>query len=138
MRLYKRKDSSTWWVDWTDQNGKRYRRGSGTADRKLADALASKWVQEDFLEEHFGKKPELPFSEALLRYAKAKKRDNTKNFMAKTRYRIKHLAKRFEGWNVSDFTYRNVQAYVDERLETVSSGMCLADLSIVRKRQTSG
>ena len=52
--------------------------------------------------------------------------------MAKTRYRIKHLAKRFEGWNVSDFTYRNVQAYVDERLETVSSGMCFADLAIVR------
>ncbi|MBO6518986.1 MAG: site-specific integrase [Rhodospirillales bacterium] len=52
--------------------------------------------------------------------------------MAKTRYRIRYLAKRFEGWNVSDFTYRNVQAFVDERLESVSSAMCLADLAIVR------
>ncbi len=131
MRLYKRKNSSQWWATW-NQDGKRYRRSTGTNDRKLAEALVSKWVQEDFLEDHFGKKPELPFSEALTRYAKAKKRDNTKNFMAKTRYRIRYLAKRFEGWNVSDFTYRNVQAFVDERLESVSSAMCLADLAIVR------
>ncbi len=132
MQLYKRSDSAKWWASWIDQNGKRHRRSTGTNDRKLAQALAAKWVQEDFLEDHFGKKPELPFSEALLRYAKAKKRDNTKNFMAKTRYRIRYLAKRFEGWKVSDFTYRNVQDYVDERLETVSSAMCLADLAIVR------
>jgi integrase len=131
MRLYKRKNSSQWWATW-NQDGKRHRRSTGTDDRKLAEALVSKWVQEDFLEGHFGKKPELPFSEALTRYAKAKKRDNTKNFMAKTRYRIRYLAKRFEGWNVSDFTYRNVQAFVDERLESVSSAMCLADLAIVR------
>ncbi len=131
MRLYKRKNSSHWWATW-NQDGKRHRRSTGTDDRKLAEALVSKWVQEDFLEDHFGKKPELPFSEALTRYAKAKKRDNTKNFMAKTRYRIRYLAKRFEGWNVSDFTYRNVQAFVDERLESVSSAMCLADLAIVR------
>lgn len=131
MRLYKRKNSSQWWATW-NQDGKRHRRSTGTDDRKLAEALVSKWVQEDFLEDHFGKKPELPFSEALTRYAKAKKRDNTKNFMAKTRYRIRYLAKRFEGWNVSDFTYRNVQAFVDERLESVSSAMCLADLAIVR------
>lgn len=132
MQLYKRKGSSKLWAAWTDQNGKRHRRSTGTDDRKLAEALAAKWVQDDFLEDHFGKKPDLPFSEALLNYAKAKKRDNTKNFMAKTRYRVRYLAARFEGWNVSDFTYRNVQKFVDERLETVSSAMCLADLAIVR------
>jgi hypothetical protein len=119
MRLYKRKDSSLWWVSWVDQNGKRYRRSSGTNNRKLAEALASKWVQDNFLDEYFGKKPELPFSDALLRYAKAQKRDHARHFMTKTRYRLKYFATRFNGWNVSDFTFGTVQSLVDERLETV-------------------
>ncbi len=132
MRLYKRKGSPKWWVTWNDKDGKRHRRSTGTDDRKLAEALASKWVQEDFLEEHFGKKPELPFSEALLRYAKAQKRDHPRHFMTKTRYRLRFLAARFEGWNVYDFTFRAVQDFVDERLETVSSGFVLRDLAIIK------
>ena len=95
MRIYKRKGSPHWWATWNDQSGKRVRRSSGTADRKLAEALAAGWIKEDFLEEHFGKKPELPFSNVLLRYAKTCKRDNKKAFMDKTRYRIKHLADAF-------------------------------------------
>ena len=132
MRLYKRKDSSIWWVDWTDQTGKRHRRSSGTRDRSQADALASKWVQENFLEDHFGKKPDLPFSEALLRYAKAQKRDHSRHFMTKTRYRLRFLADQFEGWNISDFKFRAVQDFVDERLETVSSGFVARDLAILK------
>ena len=132
MRLYRRDDSSKWWVSWTDRNGKRHRRSSGTDDKKLAKALAAKWVKEEFLAEHFDKKPELPFSEALLRYAKAQKRDHGKHFMTKTRYRLKFLAERFKGYNVSDFTYGAVQAFVDERLETVSSAMALRDVAIIK------
>jgi len=132
MRLYKRKNSSLWWVDWTDQSGKRHRRSSGTKDRKLAEALASKWVQEEFLEDHFGKKPELPFSDALLRYAKAQKRDHPRHFMTKTRYRLKFLADRFEGWNVSDFKFRAVQDFVDERLDVVSSGSVARDVAVIK------
>lgn len=67
MQLYKRKDSASWWVSWSDKNGKRFRRSSGTNDRKLAEALAASWTKEDFLEEHFGKKPDIAFSEVLLR-----------------------------------------------------------------------
>ena len=84
MRLYKRKGTPHWWVTWNDQDGKRHRRRSGTPDRKLAEALAAKWVKEDFLAAHFGKKPEVPFSEALLRYAEAQKRDHPRHFMDKT------------------------------------------------------
>ena len=131
MRLYKRKNSSQWWATW-NQDGKRHRRSTGTDDRKLAEALVSKWVQEDFLEDHFGKKPELPFSEALLRYAKAQKRDHGKHFMSRTRYRLRYFATRFDGWNVSDFTYGAVQAFVDERLETVSPGFVIRDLAVIK------
>lgn len=132
MRIFKRKGSQNWWADWTDQNGKRYRRSSGTDNRKLAEALASKWVQDNFLDEHFGKKPELPFSDALLRYAKAQKRDYARHFMTKTRYRLRYFSARFDGWKVSDFTFGTVQAFVDERLETVSTGSVIRDLALIK------
>jgi len=115
MRIYKRKGSPNWWVQWKDRNSKRIRRSSGTGDRSLAQALAAKWVEESFMEQHFGKKPELPFSDALLRYAKTLKRDKPKHFMTKTRYHIKFLAERFDGFNVSDFTYRCLGLYVSGR-----------------------
>ena len=42
---------------------------TGTDNRILAEALAAKWVKESFMETRFGKIPDVPFSEALLRYA---------------------------------------------------------------------
>ena len=94
MRLFKRKGTPHWWVTWNDQDGKRHRRSSGTSDRKLAEALAAKWVKEDFLAEHFGKKPEVPFSEALLRYAEAQKRDHPRHFEVSTLRSILYKAYR--------------------------------------------
>ncbi len=132
MQLYKRKDSSSWWVSWSDQDGKRFRRSSGTADRKLAEALAASWIKEDFMEVNFGKKPDLAFSEVLLRYAQALKRDSPSHFMKNNRYRIKFLAERFKDYQVSDMTYRAIQEFVDERLETVSSGMALKDVAYIK------
>ena len=116
MRIFKRKGSPRWWVTWNDHDGKRNRRSSETSDRKLDEALVAKLVKEEFLEEHFGKKPDLPFNEILLRYAKAQERDHPRHFMTNTRYRIRFLAKRFEGFNVSCFTFGAVQEFVDERL----------------------
>jgi len=132
MQLYKRENSANWWITWRDKDGKRFRRSSGTADRKLAEALAASWTKEDFLEEHFGKKPDLLFSEILLRYAKALKRNSPDHFMDKTRYRIKFLNDRFGDFKVSELTYRAIQDFVDERLETVSSGMALKDVAYIK------
>ncbi len=52
--------------------------------------------------------------------------------MEKNRYRIKFLADRFKDYNVSDLTYRAIQKFVDERLETVSSGMALKDVAYIK------
>jgi len=97
MQLYKRGASGKWWVTWNDQDGKRHRRSTGVADRKLAEALAAKWVRDGFMEEHFGKTPDVPSSEAILRYAKAHKRDHPQTFQRVTRYRLKHFQERFRG-----------------------------------------
>ena len=132
MRLFKRKGTPQWWVTWNDQDGKRHRRSSGTSDRKLAEALAAKWVKEDFLAEHFGKKPEVPFSETLLRYAEAQKRDHPRHFEGNTRYRLRHLHERFQGYNISEITLAVVQNYLDERLDDVSLASAQRDLSTLR------
>jgi len=84
------------------------------------------------METHFGVKPDLAFSEILLRYAKALKRKNPEDFMDKNRYRIKFLAERFGDFQVSELTYRAIQEFVDERLETVSSGMALKDVAYIK------
>ena len=132
MRIFKRNGSPNWWVTWNGQNGKRHRRSSGTDDRKLAEALAAKWIKEDFLAEHFGKKPDVPFSEALIRYAKAHKRDHPHSFKVDIRYRLKRLHERFGGRMLSELTLKVIQDYMDERLETVSQGTAQKDISTLR------
>jgi hypothetical protein len=119
MRLFKRKGSPQWWVTWNDQDGKRHRRSSGTSDRKLAEALAAKWEKGDFLAEHFGKKPDVSFSEALIRYATAHKRDHPRSFEVDIRYRLRRLHEKFGDRMLSDMTLKTIQDYMDERLETV-------------------
>lgn len=132
MRLYKRDGSPKWWVTWNDQSGKRHRQSSGTDDRKLAEALAAKWVKESFLEEHFGKIPEVPFSEALLRYATAHKRDHPRAFKGDIRYRLNRLQERFGNHMLSEMTLKALQDFMDERLETVSQATAQKDISTVR------
>lgn len=131
MRIYTRNGTPNWWATWYGKDGKRHRRSTGTSDKRLAEVLTAEWAQESFLEEHFGKKPELPFEDALLSYAKTQKRDS-KHFMDKTRYRLLFLSKRFPNWNVRDFTYGAMQTFVDERMETVSSAMAQRDLALVK------
>ena len=132
MRIYKRDGSPNWWATWNGQDGKRYRRSSGTDNRKLAEALAAKWVKEDFLEEHFGKKPEVSFSEALLRYANAHKRDHPRAFKGDIRYRLKRLQERFGDHLLSEMTLKIIQDFMDERLETVSQATAQKDVSTLR------
>ena len=84
------------------------------------------------MEEHFGKKPEVPFSEAVLRYARTHKRDHPQTFKRATRYRLKHFQERFKGFMLSDFTFRVIQDFMDERLESVSRGTMQKDAAILK------
>ncbi len=84
------------------------------------------------MEEHFGKKPEVLFSEALLKYAKVHKRDHSKHFMEKTRYRLKMLSEWFGEFNLSEITLAVVQEYMDERLANVSLATVQKDVSTLR------
>ncbi len=132
MRIYKRNGSPKWWATWNDQNGKRHRQSTGTSNQKLAEAITAKWVKEGFMEQHFGKKPEVPFSEALLRYAKVHKRDHSRSFNASTRYRLKHLQERFGDYGISEITLSVVQNYMDERRTKVSLATVQKDVATLK------
>ena len=84
------------------------------------------------MEEHFGKVPEVPFSEALLAYAKVHKRDHPTHFMEKTRYRLKLLSESFGDTNISKITLGAVQEFMDERLSEVSLATVQKDVSTLR------
>ncbi len=132
MRVYKRKGSPCWWVDWNNPDGKRTRRSTGTEDQELANALAAQWVKESFLEQHFKKVPDVPFSEALLRYARRLKRQGTRAFNRSARYRLKHLEERFSKFNITEITLSVIEDYVDERLDSVKIATIQRDVSVLR------
>lgn len=132
MRIFKRKGSPQWWASYTDQDGKRHRRSTGTADRKLANALAAKWVEEDFMERHFGKMPEVPFPEAFLRYAEQRKADNPKTFAAEAKYRLKSIHNRFKDFYLSEITAGVIQDFVDERSHNVKRDTVKRDVTTLK------
>jgi len=84
------------------------------------------------MEEHFGKIPEVPFSEALLNYAKTQKRDNEKHYRDKTRYCLKRLQLWYGTFNLSAITLKIVQQYMDERLDSVSLGTVQREVTTLR------
>jgi len=132
MRLYKRKGSPTYWVDWRDQSGKRYRKSTGTEDKQLAEALAAKWTQESFMEQHFGKIPDLPFRDAVLRYGKEKKRENPVGYEDNTRFRLQLLLDNFGALNLTEIRYANIQDFADKRLETVKEATVQKELATLK------
>lgn len=132
MRIFRRENSTKWWVDWTDQKGRRRRKSTGTDDKKLAQALAAKWTQESFLEQHFGVIPDVPFKDALLRYGQERLRDNPVSYKASVKSRLQRLLDRFGDMNLSDITHAVIREWMDERLDEVKPASALRDMSTLR------
>ena len=132
MRIYKRKGSSKWWATWNDQNGQRHRKSTGTEDKELAQALAAKWQQASFMEQHFGAIPDVPFREALVRYGQERKRENPQGYEDNVRYRLQLLLDHFDGLNIGEITLAKLQDFTDQRSETVKRGTVLKELATVK------
>ena len=84
------------------------------------------------MEQHFGKVPEVPFSEALIRYAKARKRDNPLSFRRSARYRLRILQDWFGDYDLSQITFGLVQEFMDERMGDVTRSTAQHDVSMLR------
>ncbi len=70
--IYKRDDSSYWWISATLANGKRVRQSSGTEDRAEAEAFLAKIKLDAYRQVHFGVKPHRSWQEAVVRYLEVK------------------------------------------------------------------
>jgi len=70
--VYRRDDSTFWWIDTTLPNGKRLRQSTGTEDKFEAEALLAKIKLESYREHHFGIKPQRSWQEAVVRFLAVK------------------------------------------------------------------
>ena len=71
--IYRRPDSSFWWINATLPNGKRVRQSAGTEDRQDAEAYLAKLRLDAYRETHFGLKPQRSWQEAVVRYLELKR-----------------------------------------------------------------
>jgi integrase len=132
MRIFKRKGSPHWWASWYDKNGRRHRKSTGVEDKGLAQALSAKWQQAEFMEQHFGAIPAIPFRDALLRYAEAQKRQNEAGYQASGKYRLQYLLDRFGSMNLTDITFKALQEFASERAATAAPATVRRDLVSIR------
>lgn len=78
MALYRRKDSTTWWIDITF-GGKRIQRSTGTESKQLAQELHDKLKTELWEQKRLGTKPRRTWKEAAVRYVSEKQQKVTLN-----------------------------------------------------------
>ncbi|RNE89842.1 site-specific integrase [Marichromatium sp. AB31] len=68
--LYKRPDSSVWWVRFTTPDGKRVRRSTGTENKSAAEEYEAKLKQDLWRVSRLGERPTRTWQEAIVRWAR--------------------------------------------------------------------
>lgn len=68
MSLYKRKDSTNWWIKLTPSSGPTIQRSAGTSDKKAAQELHDKLKASLWEQERLGIKPARSWREAVVRW----------------------------------------------------------------------
>ncbi len=71
--VYRRPDSSFWWINATLPNGQRIRQSAGTENRQDAEALLAKLKLDAYRGHHFGIKPQRSWQQAVIRYLDLKR-----------------------------------------------------------------
>ncbi|WP_407635345.1 tyrosine-type recombinase/integrase [Methylohalobius crimeensis] len=112
--MYKRKDSPYWWASYTDASGKRTRRSTGTADRREAEALLSKWKLEAYRTSKWDEQPARTFDELMLEYLSAVT-PTKRGGGERDRYSIKRLAPHFTGRELHTLTPVDITQYIAQR-----------------------
>lgn len=111
--LYRRPDSPYWWASFVTAEGRRTRQSTGTANRREAAAILSKWRVEAFRERHWDEQPSRSFDELMLAYVEAterKKRDPDRD-----RVSLKHLYPVFTCRDLNGIAPMDVRRYIAMR-----------------------
>lgn len=72
MSIKQRKTGGVWQASYTDGNGHRVRRSTGTTDKRQAQQLHDSWVSESWRADKLGEKVSHTWKEAVVRYLKEK------------------------------------------------------------------
>ncbi|MGC2457041.1 MAG: site-specific integrase [Gallionellaceae bacterium] len=111
--LFERKGSPYWWASYTDANGKRARRSTGTTDKKEAEAIASKWKLEAHQGKFWDAEPTRTFDELILKYLKSVAGE--KKSASRDASIVKQLKPFFTGMELGTLKRSDVRAYIDKR-----------------------
>ncbi len=132
MRIFTREGSPFWWASWYDPKGRRRRKSTRTDDKKLAEAMAAKWTQESFMEQHFGTIPDTPFHDALVRYAEEKNRENPDGYQTSLKYQLQRLLDHFDGLKLADIDTKTLHDYAAHRRRTIKEATLHRELAVVQ------
>lgn len=129
MSLYKRNDSSVWWVK-LHLSGKIIQRSTGTADKVKAQEYHDKLKSSLWEQERLGVKPSYSWQQAVVRWLeetthKASRIDDL--------YHLRQLDKYLGGFNLVDISRDKVESIITIRLKDgVSNGRVNRMLSVLR------
>ena len=110
---YRRKDSPTWWVSYTDPNGERVRRPTGTSNRKEAHALEAKWKLAAYRQRQWDEVPNHSFDELMLGYLKATQA--AKRSAERDRTIARRLRHHFAPQTVESLAAQDIRTYIQRR-----------------------
>ena len=114
--IYKRKRSQFWWCTYVDSSGKRVRRPTGTASKREAIALRTKWLAEEWSKTAHDIQPDRAFGQLAIMYLQGTK--DIKCSHTTDIKRMKALRKFFPvNLLMNNLTSDDVRGYIAYRLQ---------------------
>lgn len=113
MSIYRRQNSSVWWITFTDASGKRTRKSTGTQNKKEAEALEAKWRLEAFQSNKWDKPPERTVDELILHYLRLT--GGEKRSSERDKCSAKHFYRAFSERSLSGLTGVDIRRYINDR-----------------------
>lgn len=129
MSLFKRKDSTNWWIKITHANGRCVQQSTGTCDKLKAQELHDKLKASMWDERRLGIKPARLWREAVLRWLdETKEKATHKEDIAKLRWLDKFVGK----LGLNEITLDVIDAIRAAKLKESSKGTTNRYLALVR------
>jgi integrase len=131
MALFKRKDTTAWWMDYTDAEGKRVRESTRTDNKQLARELHDKRLAEVWEQKRLGIKRDRKFDEAVALFLEEKRK---KGIAAISDYEdhCDWWLSKFRGRSLRSITQELIVETIKEREAINSPATCNRYLSTLR------
>jgi len=139
---YRHKRSKYWTASYTDANGRRVQRSTGTSVLKEAKALEARWRSEAWDKRLFDEEPPHTFEELMLMYLKST--GSVKRSAKTDRVRAKSLNTYFAGKVVNHLKPQHIHEFIDMRRsngvsdKTINKEMSLLSTAIKYAKRERG